>query len=642
MRVVENVKAHLAQNDPSKAFDALIKGIGDEHAFTHLNGLARLYTRLPKDQLGLHPLKLAIVGNSTTDHLLPVLRLLLAREGFDAEIYCAEFGTLDQSLLDPGSQLYQFAPDIIWLFTGYRDIPFQLAAGATPDAVQTAMEDALDVAESRWHLIRENSNAFIVQNNADLPLSRPLGNLDGNVSWGRIGFLRRYNLALADAASAGVTVFDLDYLSASFGKTGWFDDRFWYHSKHAFSVNATGQVGHSGARLIAAIKGRAKKCVVVDLDNTLWGGVIGDDGSQSIKIGAGTVEGEAFAEFQSYLLALKERGVILAVCSKNDHDIARTAFTESPGMVLQYEDFAMFVANWSNKADNIKSIAESLEIGLDSMVFVDDNPVERDLVRTMLPMVAVPELTADPSQYLRILDRECYADQVAFTDEDSRRTDSYRANMSRKESRIQFTNLDEFLKHLEMTAAVGEFDDSNLPRIAQLINKSNQFHLTTTRYSEAQVRAMIADDSKTCRYFRLTDRHGDNGLISVLILDDQNDEELVIDTWVMSCRVLARGMEEFICNELVSLTKAKNRSRLIGRYLPTEKNGLVADLYERLGFEKLADEEGQTTWQLTVTESTQPAQSFIRRVDADDASTVTPHPNHSGGEVETGQLEQQN
>ncbi len=606
-------KSNLTENKFTEAFDALVEGLDSGAGYSVLSRSSRVFEKIPRDALGLQRLKLAIIGTSTTDHLLPVIRLFLAREGFDAELYNAEYDTLDQTILNPNSGLYEFQPDVVWLFTNYRDVAYTLKAGSALDDVEVALEDAVNQYVSRWEAVRNHSNAYILQNNADLPVQRPLGNLDGNLPWGRLGFLRRFNIALADAADPGLCVLDIDHLSSIFGKAEWFDDRYWHYSKHAMSINTMGLLCHQAARLIGALKGKAKKCIVLDLDNTLWGGVIGDDGPQGIQIGQGTVEGESYSKFQDYLLALKERGIILAVCSKNEESIAAAAFEETPGMTLKLDDFAAFVANWSNKADNIIQIAETLDIGLDSMVFVDDNPVERDLVRSMLPMVAVPELPEDPSQYLKCLDNECYTELLSFTSEDSQRTDLYRANATRKEAQSKYSNLDDFLEHLDMESISGRFDVQNLPRIAQLINKSNQFHLTTTRYTEAEIQVMVSDENKVCRYYKLTDRHGDNGLISATILEGDNADGLIIDTWVMSCRVLSRSMEEFICNRMVEDCKALNKKYLIGKYLPTPKNKLVKNLYPRLGFREIsAPDSGETVWRLDVRNDQTGLPTFVR------------------------------
>jgi FkbH-like protein len=406
---------------------------------------------------------------------------------------------------------------------------------------------------------------------------------------------------LAAAAPDRVVIFDLDHQSALFGKARWLDHRFWYHSKHPFDFDAIGRVAHVGAQILASSKGLSKKCLVLDLDNTLWGGVIGDDGLDGIKLGT-DADGEAFMAFQAYVKSLKERGVILAVCSKNEEATAKEPFLRHPDMKLGLEDIAVFRANWNNKVENIRQIANTLNIGLDSLVFVDDNPAEREIVRRFLPMIEVPELPEDPSDYVNALAAGCFFETVTFSAEDKERARYYKENAQRAELQLSFTDAADYLRSLEMSSEGGSADKFHLPRMSQLINKSNQFHLTGTRYSEAELEGFSKRDDITLRFFKLRDRFGDNGLISVLVLK-QEEALLVIDTWVMSCRVLGRSMEEFIAAEILDVAHARNCRAVIGRYVPSLKNKLVSGLYARLGFTLLSDENGVTTWRRDVNET---------------------------------------
>ena len=593
---LKSAKKSLEEGNHCAAFSALKAGLRPTADFGEHHKAVRIFESLDKDALGLKPLRLAVLSTCTVDHLAPVLRLYLAREGWDADIFIGGYDTLHQTVLDPMSALYAFKPDIVWLFTGHRDAVIETGPGDGEETVAAAVSEAVGEVADLWRALSENAAVHVIQNNADLPLERALGNFDATAPWGRPGALRRYNLELARAAGPGVSVFDLDFISSLYGKEIWFDERYWYHSKHAFALDATGRVCHQAAKLIRAVKGEAKKCLVLDLDNTLWGGVIGDDGMAGIRLGKDTVEGEAFEDFQRYLLSLKERGIILGICSKNDKETAMQPFLEHPAMVLKLDDIAVFVANWDNKADNIRQIAETLDIGLESLVFVDDNPVERGLIRSMLPEVTVPEMPIDPSLFIRALDGECNAEMVSFSDEDKGRGAMYRANAKRKSSRKHFTDVSDFLKSLEMTATAGDIDASNLPRCTQLINKTNQFNLTTIRYSEAQVRDFMEDEETICRFFKLRDSHGDNGLISLVVLREEGEGDLYVDTWVMSCRVLSRSMEEFVYNHILGLAREKGRRRLVGRYRPSGKNALVSNLYRRLGFDLVEDRDGETLW----------------------------------------------
>ncbi|HLD98913.1 MAG TPA: HAD-IIIC family phosphatase [Bdellovibrionota bacterium] len=574
--------------------------------------LAKVYRSIDAEHLNLRPISIAILPTSTVDQFVDVFCFWLALNGYRGQFFVGAYDTLHQTVLDPCSDLYAFNPAVVWLFTNHRDVRLEISSGTSIDGIRREIDQAVEASVAIWDALKRNSSAFIIQNNADLPLSRSFGNYESSVLWSRANALREYNLCLARSLVSGVSVFDLEFASAIYGKNRWFDERYWYHSKHAFSFDAIGHVAFSGARLIQAIKGASKKVLVLDLDNTLWGGVIGDDGVSGIRLGTGA-DGEAFVAFQRYLKQLKNRGIVLAVCSKNEPDAARLPFQNHPDMVLRLDDIAVFRANWDNKADNIRHIAQVLELGLDSFVFVDDNPVERDLVRRMVPEVTVPELPEDPALYIRALDRELLFETVTFSQEDGARNQMYRDNAERKAFQTKFSNISEFLESLEMEACVGHVDQLNLPRMAQLINKSNQFHLTGNRYSEADIQALSKDPNVVCRFFKMRDRFGDNGLISVVILR-KSGVDVLVDTWVMSCRVLSRGMEEFVNNEIILSAKNLGAERIIGVFVPTKKNTLVAGLYERLGYSMLDQSPSSTRWVLTLSPDLKMRDTSIRQI----------------------------
>jgi FkbH-like protein len=588
------IKGLAARGDHVGAFAALLKLARPSDDFTTQRRYAKFLAKLPKHGLELRPLRVALLATSTTDHFAEILILWLALSGFDVEIHQPPFGQVTQSVLDPSSQLYEFKPDVVWLFETWRDVALDTPNGADKAEVAAVIAQVVEIKSGLWRALQARSDALIIQNNADIPALDVFGHFEANTPWSGRARLRRYNLALTEAVIPGVLLFDLDHVSACWGKEGWIDARYWHHSKHAFAFDATGKTAFEFSRLIAAAKGLSRKCLVLDLDNTLWGGVIGDDGLEGIKLGNGA-EGEAFVEFQEYIRRLKERGVILAVCSKNDEANAREPFLKHPAMRLGIDDIAVFRANWDNKADNICNIAATLNIGLDSLVFVDDNPAERALVRRFLPMVAVPELPSDPSGYVAALHAERLFETVGYSQEDGARNEYYRANAQRSELKDMFADLGEYQKSLEMAAEVGEINSFYLPRAAQLINKSNQFNLTGARRSEAELRAVLEEPLWQTRYFTLSDKFGDNGLISVVLLR-RDGEDIHIDTWVMSCRVLGRGMEEFIANEMENAAREMGAARLIGGYIPSKKNGMVANLYARLGFAAM----GENLWRLDV------------------------------------------
>ena len=584
-----------SKNAAPETLDGVLAALDPWLDYPSHHKLSRQLKNIPLDAAGLKPVRIALLATSTVAHFLDVLRLYLAREGFNADIHQCVYDTVFQTGLDPESDLYRFNADIVWIFTNHRD--YALPQGQN-DSDQAAL-DAVARLSTLWQAILGNSTAHIIQNNADFPLESAFGNYAAQYANSPLSFLRNFNLELSAAAPRGVSILDLENLSAIFGRHRWHDERYWYHSKNAFALNAAGLVCHAAARLVGAFKGLSHKCLVLDLDNTLWGGVIGDDGIGGIALGEGSAEGEAFLAFQRYCKALGSRGVILAVCSKNEIDTATAAIENHPDMALRLDDFAHIVCNWSNKADNIRAIAQTLEIGLDSLVFVDDNPAERALVRAELPMVAVPELPGDPALYVRTLDEARYFETIALSAEDWGRGSMYRGNAKRRELLVQFTDLNTYLHDLDMVADCGRLNAQYLPRAAQLVNKSNQFHLTTTRYSEADLEAMNADPNCEVWWFKLADRFGDNGLISVIIVRIL-DDALTIDTWVMSCRVLARGMEEFIHNHIRDIARRRGVSTVVGLYIPTKRNKLVAQLYDRLGW-TLAEPQGEAQrWTLGV------------------------------------------
>ncbi len=611
------IKEDIQNGHFSKAFKTLATLSEPEHDFTLQSRYVALFQSIPPEELELKGLRLAILATSTVDHFIDVLKFWLAKQGFRVEVFSSPFDTVHQTVLDSTNALYDFAPEFVWFFNNYRDVTFSVSFGANQNECDTAINDTVKKFTELWKIIQKNLPCHILQNNVDLPNFRVFGNLEGSVAWSQTNLLRKFNLCLASASRSGVTIFDMEYLSSLFGKNSWHDARYWHHSKHAFSLDACGLVSSQVGALIGAGKRGGKKCLVVDLDNTLWGGVVGDDGLNGIQLDNGA-EGEVFLNFQKYLLALKERGILLSICSKNDEDTARDVFLTHPDMLIKLDDIAVFKANWNNKPDNIRDIAATLNIGLDSIVFIDDNPVERQLVKKLLPEVVVVDLPEDPTSFIKAIDREGFFESLAFSNEDSNRNLLYKQNIIRSKHQNQFDNIDEFLNSLEMESEVGPVSELYLPRFAQLINKSNQFHLTTTRYTETQIRSMINNNMTILRYFRLKDNFGDNGLISSLIIKRQA-KILFIDTWVMSCRVLSRGMEEFICSEIISMAKCLKSTMVRGKYLPSKKNKLVSSLYERLGFKLIKKEpDGASYWELNMKEPLPKISHTIKRTKSKD------------------------
>ena len=419
-----------------------------------------------------------------------------------------------------------------------------------------------------------------------LPLFDPLmGSNEAELFGAPLTMAAGLNARLREAASAhGVNILALDQQVARDGLAAWHDVGLWHRAKQEISPRAALGYGELVTRLLAAAQGRSAKCLVLDLDNTLWGGVIGDDGLDGIVIGQGSATGEAFAAFQSYAAALGRRGIILAACSKNDESNALEAFDRHPEMVLRRKDIAAFAANWNDKPANIRAIAQTLNIGLDALVFVDDNPFEREHVRRELPMVAVPEMPEDPALFPACIADAGYFEALAITEDDRARSLQYVTNRDRQSLQAGASDVTAFLRSLDMQLSWRPFDAIGLKRIAQLINKTNQFNLTTRRYAEEQVAAIMADPNMFGLQFRLADRLGDNGTVAVVIGRLNQDGDVELDSWLMSCRVLGRRVEEAMLQVVAGEAARRGARRIFGRYIPTAKNGMVADLYSRLGF----------------------------------------------------------
>jgi FkbH-like protein len=535
--------------------------------------------------------RLAILGSCTMTHLLPAIRVGALRRGFLIETYEGHYGSYLQELSDPSSGLYNFKPDFVLL---------ALDAHHAVDLAGRSVDECMNLLRSCWQLARTKLGATLIQQTV-LPAYAPLlGNQEHIYAGSPASLIATLNQRLREETAAErIPQLALDSLVLSDGLTAWFDPALWYRSKQEVNPIKSPEYGEEVARLLGAIRGLSAKCLVLDLDNTVWGGVIGDDGLEGIALGQNNAVGEAFVGFQQYARLLGERGVILAVCSKNDEANAKLPFESHPEMHLRLKDIACFVANWKDKATNLRHIAKTLNIGLDALVFADDNPFERNLVRQELPMVSVPEMPEDPALYELAIARGGYFESLSLTDEDKERNQQYRANMERESLRSETTDLASYLDGLKMQMLWAPFDAVGMPRIVQLINKSNQFNLTTHRYTEEQAKELAADPKCLTLQLRLLDRYGDNGMIAVLIARESSLGVLYIDTWLMSCRVLGRKVEEVTLDLLVAQAKRMGARQLIGEYIPSAKNNMVREHYSRLGFVAFsASEDGAKRWTL--------------------------------------------
>lgn len=541
----------------------------------------------------LHEVRVAILGGATSSELKQQLEIFLLAEGLRPTFYESDFNRYFEEVMLDSARLREFGPQFVVLYTSSRNIGAWPAAQATQDEAEQLVAAEVSRLELMWdRLLGEHSCCVIQPNFEPLPL-RSSGHRDASSPGGRQAFIASLNARLANAAAAkrGVVLLDVAHLSATVGLDAWHSAEHWYGYKLPSSPLGTVTTAHALARSICGSLGRSRKCIVLDLDNTLWGGVIGDDGIAGIKLGRDNAIGEAYLDFQAYCLELKARGILLAVASKNDPARAREGF-QHPDSLLKVEDFSAFVANWDPKDQSLRLIADQLRIGLDSLVFVDDNPAERALVRGQLPQVKVPEIGADVSDYARIIERNLYFEKAELSEEDQKRSAYYAADRHREDARGEFASYDEYLFALRMRAEVGTFSEGYLTRIVQLINKTNQFNLTTRRYTSPEVSALLQSERHLGLWGRLADRFGDNGLVSV-VLGEQRGDEFHLDLWLMSCRVLKRSFEHVMLDTLVERLQRRGVRRLVGYYKRTEKNDMVAEHYARLGF-VLSERVGET------------------------------------------------
>lgn len=537
--------------------------------------------------------RLAVLGNCATQFFSDAIEGFARLSDINLVVYDADYNQIDAQLLDPFSEVYEFNPDeiLIWLASEkiYEDFLRE-----DLDGRKTFAEQYIDKIEDYWKLISKNSSARIIQMNFTEIDDKVLGQYSCKVESTFTYQIRKLNYLLQEAAMKNNMVFPVDLLSIQLdvGREKFFNAPLYYNAKMTISMGILPVVAESVVGVIQAMEGKLKKCVIMDLDNTLWGGVIGDDGLAGIEIGE-LGKGQVFSDIQLWLRQLKEYGIILAVCSKNDENTAREPFEQHDEMVLRLSDISVFVANWNDKVSNIKLIQETLNIGMDSIVFLDDNPFERNLVKEKLPTIEVPELPDDPSLWLPFLQQNNYFDTVSYTGNCSDRTKLYQAEYERKKSVQSFESIDEYLDSLDMVGMASSFEPLQYPRIAQLTQRSNQFNLRTIRYTENEIQRIAEDKQYITLYFSLKDKFGDHGLVSVLILKKISKTEAFIDTWLMSCRVLKRGMEEFVINSMVQKVKDNGIITITAEYIPTPKNGMVKDVYDRMGFSRINENEFQ-------------------------------------------------
>ena len=545
----------------------------------------------------LRQCKIALLGSSTTNLLLPVLRALCLRDRIAAEIYEAPYGSIDQEILDPQSGLARFRPSLVMLVSHWRDLQLDGLVADEQDWVNRFLTERHAV----WKRLTESFGCHVIQPAFDYPAFEPYGHLAATLPGGRTRLIDLINLRMREEAPSNVSILNIPATQREVGAKNWADEVAWNRYRQHPATDALPQLAEAYLSHVRAVLGLTRKVLVTDLDNTLWQGVIGEDGLDGIGIGPGSPEGEAHLAVQRYLLDLKRRGILLAVCSKNNLEDAQLPFRQHPRMALRLEDFAAFYANWEDKAANLRAMAKDLSLGLDSFVFLDDNPLEREWVRSQIPEVAIVELGASPFHYVHQLDRGHYFEALSLSKEDLARAEQYRVEAQREGLRATAGSLDDFLRELQLEASCEIVTGKNLARVTQLVNKTNQFNVTTRRYTEAQMRSLNEDPNGWLRAFQMSDRMGSYGLIGVLAcspLDSGRAWE--IDSWLMSCRTLGRQMEKFMFDRLVEAAIGRRIRRIVGVYRPTAKNELVKDLFPQLGFQPIGGSAEEVRYELTV------------------------------------------
>ncbi len=559
--------------------------------------------------------KIAILGGSTTSDIKLILELFLLNFGIRAEFYESEYNQYWQDAMFPNEELENFRPDIIYVHTTNRNITAYPAITDDERMVEEKLSEEYHRFESMWERLSSVYQCPVIQNNFEYPGYRLMGNMEASDFHGRINFITRLNQKFYAYAQSHENFYinDINYVSACYGLDRWLDDFYWHMYKYALAVPAIPELAYNIARIIKSIYGKNKKAMVLDLDNTLWGGVVGDDGVENLALGQEVPMGQVYTEFQEYLKAHKDLGVLLNVNSKNEYDNAIAGLNHPDG-VLKPEDFIVIKANWNNKDQNIIEMANELNIMPDSMVFVDDNPAERTIVETSVPGVAVPPMES-PEKYIRTLDRSGFFEVTSLSADDAKRNEMYKENAKRAQLMASYENYEDYLKSLEMTGTIKAFEPVYMARIAQLTNKSNQFNLTTKRLSQADIETMAADASYITLYGKLEDKFGDNGVVSVVI-GKIRGQILHMELWLMSCRVLKRDMEAAMLDTLVARALEKGITQIKGYYYPTAKNAMVKNFYGQMGFEKESeDADGNSVWTISIDSSYNKKNKVIKVVD---------------------------
>jgi len=554
-----------------------------------------------KDALFL-PVKIAVIGGSSTKDIKEILELFLLNYGIKPRFYEGEYNRFYEEAVFENHEMEQFHPEIVYIHTTNRNIFRYPECDDNEAEIDEKLENEYARFETVWEAIKEKYNCIIIQNNFEMPYDRTYGNMDASDIHGKMNFLSRLNQKFYGYAQNhdNFYICDINYLAADYGLSRWAEPKYYYLYKYALNIKAIPYLAFNIANIIKSISGKNKKCIVLDLDNTLWGGIIGEDGRDNIVVGNETAEGEMYLDFQRFLVEKRKMGILLAVDSKNELALALQGL-EREDMLLHKDDFAVIKANFNSKDRNILDIAEELQILPDSMVFIDDNPAELLLVKEAIKGISVVS-AENPEKLIYNLERAGFFEATKMTDDDKNRAKMYQQDQLRKNIKSKFKDYTEYLNSLEMTAEISSFTSESMSRITQLTNKSNQFNLTTRRYMLSEIKRLAEDDNYITIYGRLQDKFGDNGIVSVIIAKKE-DDCYKIDLWLMSCRVIKRNMEFAMFDVLVEMARKNGARRLWGIYIPTEKNKLVKNFYKDLGFElKRQNQDMSTEWELELSD----------------------------------------
>ncbi len=558
--------------------------------------------------------RIAILGGETTQNIKLMLELFLLNYGIKPIFYESEYNQYYEDGMFPNPQLEDFSPDLIYVCTCIRNIIEFPDVSDSKELVDSKRQSVIDKFYGLWEAMAARYHCPIVQNNFEYPFFRLMGNKDASDYHGRVNFVTMLNCAFYDYAQNhdNFYICDVNYISASYGLDKWSEPYYWHMYKYAVAVPAIPYLSFNVANIIKSIYGKNKKAFNLDLDNTLWGGIVGDDGADNIEIGQETSLAQTYSEFQEYIKLHKQIGVLLTVNSKNDEDNAISGFAR-PDSVLKKDDFVSFKANWNPKSMNLAETASEMTLLPESFVFVDDNPAERAIIEGEIKGVSIPEMDG-VEHYIQMIDKAGFFEVTSLSSDDLKRNEMYQENAKRQQLQSSFANYEDYLKSLEMKGEIQSFIPLYMSRIAQLTNKSNQFNLTTKRYTQSDIEEVAADPKHITLYGKLGDKFGDNGVVSIVIgrIDGINSDELHMELWLMSCRVLKRDMEFAMMDELVDKARGAGIKKLIGYYYPTAKNAMVKDFYGLQGFTKISeDSEGNTIWEFEITDTYEKKQHVI-------------------------------